>query len=236
MTRIFVNSSGGQFDPSVKEDYLELSMPRKSTSSTRLRLVEAAADLIWRKSYTAAGVEDLCQLAAARKGSFYHFFPTKSDLAVAAIAHRWEIQRRDVYDPLDQTGEAGLSRITRLVERLATLSAAGQPMLGSPFAGLGQEMAHQDDRIRAAIHTVFEEQSRYLRRWLDEAAEVRQIAAGDNGLRARQVLALLEGSFLLAKVAGDPELVAPLCTAMAAVAGRTPSPVRPPAGTPPELL
>lgn len=195
---------------------------------------------MWRRSYASAGVEDLCRLAGAQKGSFYHFFPTKSALAIAALAYRWASLRRDVFDPLDQTGDSGLSRIAGLVERLDGLQrqaiAAGQPMLGSPFGALGQEMAHQDHRVQAALQEVFDDQCAYLRRWLDEAAAARQIATGDNAIRARQLLALLEGAFLLAKVAGNPDLVATLCAAAAPVAGRLPVPARPPAGTPPELL
>jgi TetR/AcrR family transcriptional regulator, transcriptional repressor for nem operon len=182
-------------------------------------------------------VDELCRLANARKGSFYHFFPTKVDLALAALAFRWTELRRTVFDPVDQAGGPGLDRLRRLVERIDALQRrewAERQALGSPTGGLGQEMARQDERIRAAVHAVFEAQCGYLRRWLDEASGARQIAPGDNGGRSRQILALVEGALLLCKVAGDPGLFSDLCAAVPHLAGRLPH-ARPVAGTPPEL-
>ena len=214
-------------------------MAKKPLVPTRARLVQAAAELMWLKSYAAAGVDEICQMAGAQKGSLYHFFPTKADLGVAAIEHRWDILRQQVFDPIDQIGEAGLDRLLRLVGRLDELQRQAGPddrlLIGSPIGALGQEMAHQDERIRAAVNRVFEEQCRYLQRWLDEAAAGRQIAAGSSRTRARQVLALLEGALLLGKVAADPDVFAQACAALPAVAGPASAP-RPLAGTPPELL
>jgi TetR/AcrR family transcriptional repressor of nem operon len=206
---------------------------------TRVRLIRAAAELMWLKSFAAAGVDEICQAAGAQKGSLYHFFPTKADLAVAVIEHSWSVLRQEVFEPIDQIGEAGLDRVQRLVRRIDALQRRARPdgrmLIGSPIGAIGQEMAHQDERIRAAVNRVFEEQCRYLQRWLDEAAAARHVAAGSSRMRARQVLALLEGALLLGKVAADPEVFAQACAALPAVAGPAPAP-RPLAGTPPELL
>ena len=67
---------------------------------TRLRLIHAASDLMSRRGYAAAGVDDLCRLAGARKGSFYHFFPTKADLALAALELQWSVIRQQVFEPV----------------------------------------------------------------------------------------------------------------------------------------
>ena len=37
------------------------------------------------RSYQAVGVDELCQAADVRKGSFYHYFSSKSELAKAVI-------------------------------------------------------------------------------------------------------------------------------------------------------
>ncbi|MCW2286501.1 AcrR family transcriptional regulator, partial [Rhodoblastus acidophilus] len=54
---------------------------------TKRRLIAAALELIWRSSYGSVSVDDICKAADVRKGSFYHFFPSKADLAVAAMDH-----------------------------------------------------------------------------------------------------------------------------------------------------
>ena len=58
-------------------------MPR--TSDARDRIVATAARLFLERSYQAVGVDELCQAADVRKGSFYHYFSSKSELAKAVI-------------------------------------------------------------------------------------------------------------------------------------------------------
>src|SRR5215471_7022024 len=63
-------------------------MPRGSDAEDRL--MQAAMDLIWTNSYGATSVDAICQEAGARKGSFYHFFTSKSELAVKALEADWQ--------------------------------------------------------------------------------------------------------------------------------------------------
>jgi len=53
-------------------------------SDARQRLLDATIDLIWQNSYGAVTVDDICERAGVKKGSFYYFFPSKTDLVVAA--------------------------------------------------------------------------------------------------------------------------------------------------------
>lgn len=54
---------------------------------SRTRLLEAALHVIRVKGFTATRVEDVCQAAGLTKGSFFHHFATKEELAVAAAEH-----------------------------------------------------------------------------------------------------------------------------------------------------
>jgi Bacterial regulatory proteins, tetR family len=53
----------------------------KRITDKRQALIDAAFELIWTNSYGAVSVDDICRAAGARKGSFYHFFRSKVDLA-----------------------------------------------------------------------------------------------------------------------------------------------------------
>ncbi len=72
------------------------------------RLLGAAIDLVRRQGYNTTTVADICQEAKVTKGSFFHHFPTKDELAVRAI-HRWhsfteqffaEAPYQQIQDPL----------------------------------------------------------------------------------------------------------------------------------------
>src|ERR1700761_5801040 len=63
-------------------------MPR--VSNTKERLTDAAMDLIWENSYASTSVDAICERAEVKKGSFYYFFKSKSELAVAALEADWQ--------------------------------------------------------------------------------------------------------------------------------------------------
>jgi AcrR family transcriptional regulator len=65
----------------------------KTECDAKQRLLDTAIDLIWEQSYGAVSVDVICERAGTKKGSFYHFFPSKSDLTVAAI-ERTAVQLR----------------------------------------------------------------------------------------------------------------------------------------------
>ena len=54
---------------------------------TRERIVNTAARLFLARSYQVVGVKEICLAAQVQNGSFYHYFPSKCDLAVAVVDH-----------------------------------------------------------------------------------------------------------------------------------------------------
>src|SRR5260370_36822630 len=57
---------------------------------SNLRLLQSTHELIWRQSYGSVGVDQICEQSRVKKGSFYHFFRSKSELTVAAYEFRWD--------------------------------------------------------------------------------------------------------------------------------------------------
>ena len=50
----------------------------------RQALLDAALTLVRTKGYAATSVDDLCAVASVTKGTFFHYFRNKEELAVAA--------------------------------------------------------------------------------------------------------------------------------------------------------
>ena len=77
---------------------------------SRTRLLDATLKVVRAKGYAATRVEDVCAEAHVTKGSFFHHFKSKDDLALAAAAH-WGEQASQYFaaapyhglaDPLDR--------------------------------------------------------------------------------------------------------------------------------------
>ena len=182
-------------------------MSTAQNPDTRDRLVHTAADLLWERSFQATGVDELCQRADARKGSFYYYFKSKTDLAVAAIESFWATARARLFDGVFGQEGSGLVQLGAFVDGMIgfqrEVADAKGGVLGCPFGNLGQEMARQDEHIRTTLDAIFAEQRGYLEHALDRAVAQGEIPAGDNATRAENILALMQGAMLMTKVSND---------------------------------
>src|SRR3546814_231526 len=77
---------------------------------SKAKLLDAALAVIRAKGYTATRLEDICGAAGVTKGSFFHHFKSKEELAVAA-ADYWSATTGELFaqapyhrhaDPLDR--------------------------------------------------------------------------------------------------------------------------------------
>lgn len=197
-------------------------MQRTDKIATRGRLLEAATQLMWERSFQSTGVDDLCERAEATKGSFYHFFSSKTDLAVAAIEASWQHVQEGVFEPIFSSGLSGVGQLQALTEKVyqfqLDMTAEKGSFMGCPFGNLGQEMARQDERIRQSLQNIFDRHCAYIESALDRAVAAGEIPAGNNHERAKNVFALLEGALLLAKVANDPKVFRNIQSAIPVVA------------------
>jgi TetR/AcrR family transcriptional regulator, transcriptional repressor for nem operon len=61
---------------------------RSPSGGARSKLLDAAFSIIRQKGYAATSVDELCARAGVTKGAFFHHFPSKDSLAVAAV-NQW---------------------------------------------------------------------------------------------------------------------------------------------------
>ncbi len=58
---------------------------------SKTKLLQAAIHVIRAKGYTATRIEDICETAGLTKGSFFHHFKSKEELAIAAAEYWSEV-------------------------------------------------------------------------------------------------------------------------------------------------
>src|SRR5271165_5564579 len=62
-------------------------------SDAKTRLMDAVLELLWTGSYGATTIDHICEKAGVKKGSFYYFFDSKADVAVAALEDSFKEKR-----------------------------------------------------------------------------------------------------------------------------------------------
>src|ERR1044072_8624403 len=110
-------------------------------SDAKKKLMDAVTELIWTGSYGATTIDQICQKAGVKKGSFYYFFDSKADLAVAAINEDWEQRRRRELDAIFSPTVPPLERLKRYCDYgyrfQAEIKAKFGCVLGCPLFTLG---------------------------------------------------------------------------------------------------
>lgn len=199
-------------------------MGRKSDS--RQHLISAAHELIWEYSYGAVTIEAICARARVKKGSFYYFFDSKADLAVASVNAWWD-ERRSLVEEIFQPANPPLERISMYLEfvvarQLDSYHSTGQ-VLGCPLFTLGSEICAQDERILTLIQEILVTGATYFESAIRDAVAAGHIESTDPKLKARQLWAFYEGTLTRARIENNPELLRNLCSDALSLIGARPS-------------
>lgn len=176
---------------------------------SRTRLIEAAHDVVRAKGYSATRIEDICSEAGVTKGSFFHHFKSKDDLALAAVK-AWDENAaalfktapyHDLADPLD--------RLTGYVEYRKAILTGNLPEF-TCFAGMiVQETYQTHPELASAASACIDQNAMML--VPDIRAAMDRYGRGDEWTPetlARHIMAVIQGSFILAKAAGGRETAA----------------------------
>jgi len=179
------------------------------TSDARERLIDEASRLFHARSYESVGVQELCDAADVNKGSFYHFFPSKEDLAAAVIDAQWESTRTLVFEPSLADDVPPLARIERLFKALSRTQRGAKRdsgrTPGCPLANLAGELSNHEPKLRRKLARVYGEMQARLAETLREAVAAGELPAkADVDAKAEALLALSEGAMLLSCVHDDP--------------------------------
>jgi TetR/AcrR family transcriptional repressor of nem operon len=183
------------------------------TSDAKERLMTAALKLVWEESYGAVTIDDICKCADVKKGSFYYFFNSKAELAVAAIERMWE---QDWKPNLDRRFSSSVDPLQRITDYLASFYASQSEakartgkVLGCPMCSVGSEVStHEDERaVSTTIRGIFERKRKYYESTIRDAMAAGDIEPCDPAKMAQALFGLIEGITTQSRIMNDPEIV-----------------------------
>ncbi len=180
------------------------------TSDADERLMDAALDLIWEESYGAVTIDDICNRAGVKKGSFYYFFDSKSDLAVAALERMWV----QTWKPrMDASFSPSLNPLDRLTAYLASIyekqvevKKEHGKVLGCPVFSMGSETSTHEADINGKIREILNRKRRYYESTIRDALAEGLIEPCDPAEKANAFAGLIEGIVCQCRIMNDPEV------------------------------
>lgn len=197
------------------------------TSDAKQRLMDAVIELVWTGSYGRTTIDLICDKAGVKKGSFYYFFESKTELAVAAITDSWERVYRPLMDDIFSPSREPLERLRLHAEQTYTIQMEKYRehghVLGCPLFTLGNEISTQEQQLRQLIDTILTTHMRYTESALREAAAKEQIICPDPAFMARTLFLYEEGALAEARIKNDITLLKSIWTSIQRLLGVAPA-------------
>ena len=173
-------------------------------------MMDAVMELIWHGSYGSTTIDQICDKAGVKKGSFYYFFESKSDLAADALEAAWQEKKPEmdeIFSPTTPPLERLRKFCQRGYEKQVELKCHCGCVLGCPLFTLGAEVCNQEMKLHKKIKEILKHYHTYIESAIRDAHAEGSVDAPDPAAKARMLFAYSEGLLTQARILNDAEVL-----------------------------
>ncbi len=181
---------------------------RSALPEKKKQLIMAAVQLMVMQGYAGTSVEDICSAAGVTKGSFFHYFANKEEIAKAAM-DAWACGWHEIVDAahLEQI-EDPLDRVFGLFEVMSAAYLSSPVGKGCMIGTVAQELARHNEPLREIFAGHFKDWVDRTARLLDEAKAAHPPAIDFDSVEVAWWLqSFVQGTLLIAKSRTDDEFI-----------------------------
>jgi TetR/AcrR family transcriptional repressor of nem operon len=175
-------------------------------SDAKTKLMDAVMELIWTGSYGSTTIDQICEKAGVKKGSFYYFFESKAQLAAEALEVGWQSKRVEL-DRIFSATNPPLERLQKYCDFSYQIQREMNEkygrVLGCPQFALGCEVCTSEIELQRKIQAILDYKHRYIESAIRDGIAVGEIPAADPAAKARMVVAYYEGLLTQARIQND---------------------------------
>ena len=168
-------------------------------NNTRKNLIDSAFSEIYSNGYQGASLTTILKNAKVHKGSMYHFFENKKDMALVCIKEK-------IYERFVQRYSLILALESGYLEAFINgLKDTSQRDFnkGCPIANIVQEMSNIDEDFKVLMEEIYLSFRKNIKDILDIAIEKNEMKECDTTKLALYIASTLEGAILSAKATGN---------------------------------
>jgi TetR/AcrR family transcriptional regulator, transcriptional repressor for nem operon len=160
-------------------------------SATRIRLLDAGAELFGKKGFNGCGLSEILALAGVPKGSFYHYFASKEEFGVVLIERTCDEFLAELRPLLSDRKKAPLQRLRSMFEYIRTQCSECGPISECLIPKLALETASLSEPVHAAVKCAYQQWSALLGQVLRDAQTAGEVDAKHDVDRLANVLVML---------------------------------------------
>jgi TetR/AcrR family transcriptional regulator, transcriptional repressor for nem operon len=163
--------------------------------NTRKDLINSAFDEIYSKGYQGASLTTILKNAKVHKGSMYHFFENKKDMALVCIKEK-------IYERFEQRYSLILSLESGYLEAfIHGIKDTSQRdfQRGCPIANIVQEMSNIDADFKVLMEEIYNSFRKNIKDILDISIKKNEMKECDTKKLALYIASTIEGAILSAK-------------------------------------
>jgi len=183
-------------------------MAGQAHHESKTKLLNAALHVVRAKGYAASTVDDICAEAGVTKGSFFHHFKSKDDLALTAAAYWGEITEGFFAAAPYHQSRDPLERLLGYVDFRDEILRGDLPDYTCLLGTLVQEVYTTHPDIRAACD---EGMATHIANLTRDVEAAKRLYMPDAPWSAESVgyfiQSVLQGAFIFAKAKQSPEVV-----------------------------
>ena len=168
-------------------------------NNTRKNLIDSAFSEIYSNGYQGASLTTILKNAKVHKGSMYHFFENKKDMALVCIKEK-------IYERFVQRYSLILALESGYLEAFINgLKDTSQRDFnkGCPIANIVQEMSNIDEDFKVLMEEIYQSFRKNIKDILDISIQKNEMKECDTRKLALYIASTLEGAILSAKATGN---------------------------------
>ena len=176
---------------------------------SKAALLDAGLSVFRSKGYAATRVEDICAAAELTKGSFFHHFKSKEELAIAAT-ERWITSTSAAFSSAAyRTLPDPLERLLAYIDLRRALLTGALPEFTCYAGTMIQEVYETHPALRDACEKSISGHAATLEADIGEAMRLYRVDSSISvSSLALYTQAVLQGAFILAKAKQGPAVAA----------------------------
>lgn len=176
------------------------------SEKTRQLIIEKTASIFNKKGYTGTHLSDLTNATGLTKGSIYGNFKDKNEVAVEAFKYNYKFQSEKILGKLDEINHSAEKMIAFLDHYKIEFNAIFQNG-GCAVLNTSVDADDGNDMLKKEVTKSIQSWHKTLVSILENGVHKHELKKLDANIFAYRMIALIEGSIMLAKTLEKPEIL-----------------------------